>query len=131
MDKLQVQAEVARRVRALRRIERILEHPIAIVDDHVVELINNFDDVAIEKYFFSTFAQEMETMSLRHLRAKAKAYHVPYYTLLSRVELIRAIHEFRRNNEEGNTDRGSAGDTVRPSDDQVSRETPASGSSVS
>ena len=132
MDKIQIQVDVSRRISLLRRIERLLEGPKITehADDVVImTYINTYDADGLEQYLYATMSQELEVLSLRQLRSKAKTYGIPYYTLLNRIELIKAIHESRRRNEERNSGSKSSGDTVRQDHKENDSETTKSSSS--
>ena len=131
MEKIQIQAEVHRRIIELRRIERLLDGPTFNNQIDTQQYIDNFDSEGLERYLFSSFADDLEELSIRQLRSKAKAYHVPYYSIMNRLELIKVIHEYRRRNEEGNTSGRSTGDEIRQSNSHVNGETPTSSKSVS
>lgn len=130
MDKIQIQADVSRRIRLLRRIERTLEGPTftdSASEERVRHYIDALDPDGLEQYLYSTMSQDLEILSIRQLRSKAKTYSILYYTLLNRIELIKAIHEARRRNEERNSGSGSAGDTLRPCDYQNDGQASTSG----
>ena len=125
MNKIEIQADVSRRIRLLRRIERMLEGPTLsdrVEFIRIQQFVDVFDADGLEQYLTSTLAQDLEILTLRQLRARAKTYQIPYYTLLNRVELIREIHEARRRNETRNSGGGSAGDTIRQNYDQADGE---------
>lgn len=126
--------EVSRRIRLLRRIERMLEGPTVsdrVEFARVQKYVDAFDADGLECYLQTTLAQDLEILTLRQLRSKAKSYQIPYYTLLNRIELIREIHEARRRNEERNSGCRSTGDTLRPRDNQADGEVSTSCPSVS
>lgn len=127
MEALQI---VHERIKILRRIERILEtYPLTLDQKTIQSYIDTYDDNGLEQALYKN--NDLTDLSLRQLRAKAKTYFISYYTLMGRMELIRAIHDARRKYAKGDSPSPSLGSPLRPSDSGNREEASGSSTSVS